>query len=375
MNRKAVVAGHICLDITPAIPAQYSSKVQDILIPGWMITVGDADIHTGGSVANTGLAMKLLGADVTLAGKIGDDSFGDMVISIMEKHGASDGLIRSPGDCTSYSIVLAIPGVDRIFLHNPGANDTFCADDLPMDAIKEAALFHFGYPPIMKRIYENDGDELVKIMHLVKETGTATSLDLAAVDEGTDAGRADWSTILKRTLPYVDIFVPSIEELMFMLDRKKYETISKRSTGGDFTDVIDISEDVETLARMCLEMGAGIVLIKCGAPGMYYCTAGKASISKIAGKLWLDPDEWADKSGFERSFVPDRILSGTGAGDTCVAAFLTGMINGYSPQKCVTYAAATGACCVSAYDALGGLKSFEEIDARINAGWKRNPEH
>ncbi len=373
MNKKVVAAGHICLDITPAIPAQDSSKVQDILIPGWMITVGDADIHTGGSVANTGLAMKFLGADVTLAGKIGDDSFGDMIVSITEKYGASDGLIRSPGDCTSYSIVLAIPGVDRIFLHNPGANDTFCADDLPMDAIKEAALFHFGYPPIMKRMYENDGDELVKIMRLVKETGTATSLDMAAVDAGTDAGRADWSTILKRTLPYVDIFVPSIEELMIMLDRKRYDVICERSMGRDFTDMIDIREDVEPLARMCIEMGARIVLIKCGAPGMYYCSADKASITKIAGRLELDTDEWADKRGFERSFVPDKILSGTGAGDTSAAAFLTGMINGCSLQKCVTYAAATGACCVSAYDALSGLKSFEEIDAKINAGWKHNP--
>lgn len=373
MNRKAVVAGHICLDITPAIPEQASTKVQDILVPGRLINVGDADIHTGGAVANTGLAMKLLGVDVTLAGKIGEDSFGDMVTSITEKYGASDGLIKSPGDSTSYSIVLALPGADRIFLHNPGANDTFCADDLPMDAIKEAALFHFGYPPIMKRMYENDGDEFVKIMRLVKETGTSTSLDLAAVDAGTDAGRADWGMILKRTLPYVDIFVPSIEELMFMLDRKKYEMIGERSAGRDFTDSVDIKDDLEPLGRMCLDMGAGIVLIKCGASGMYYCTADKASIDKAAGKLELKPDEWADKSGFERSFVPDKILSGTGAGDTSVAAFLTGMINGYSLQKCVTYAAATGACCVSAYDALGGLKSFEEIDAKINAGWKRNP--
>ena len=35
-----------------------------------------ADIHTGGSVANTGTAMKLLGADVRLAGMVGDDDFG-----------------------------------------------------------------------------------------------------------------------------------------------------------------------------------------------------------------------------------------------------------------------------------------------------------
>ena len=28
--------------------------------------------------------------------------------------------------------------------------------------------------------------------------------------------------------------------------------------------------------------------------------------------------------------------------------------------------------CVEAYDALSGLKSFEELEAKINAGWEKN---
>jgi len=35
-------------------------------------------------------------------------------------------------------------------------------------------------------------------------------------------------------------------------------------------------------------------------------------------------------------------------------------------------AAATGASCVEAYDALSGLKSFEELKRKIEAGWKKN---
>ena len=66
MHNKAVVAGHICLDITPMIPEQGSRRLQDILFPGSLLEVGEADIHTGGSVANTGLAMKILGADVMI---------------------------------------------------------------------------------------------------------------------------------------------------------------------------------------------------------------------------------------------------------------------------------------------------------------------
>lgn len=372
MSKKAVVAGHICIDITPGIPEQSSERIQDILSPGKLVNVGAADIHTGGAVANTGLAMKILGADVTLAGKTGDDVFGDMIFSIVERYGASDGLIRSHGDSTSYSIVLAIPGIDRIFLHDPGANDTFCSDDIPMEAVREAALFHFGYPPIMKRIYENDGEELVRIMKKVREAGAATSLDMCAVDPDTGAGRADWGKILANALPYVDIFAPSIEELIFMLDREKYAGLKKTNPDSDLTGMIALEKDIEPLGRKCLDMGAKIVLIKCGASGMYYCTGNAKMIGMISKKLELDPDVWADIMGFEKSFRPEKVVSGTGAGDTSVAAFLVSVLKRKTPQECVRYAAATGACCVEAVDALSGLKSFAELDKKMANGWKRN---
>jgi hypothetical protein len=37
----------------------------------------------------------------------------------------------------------------------------------------------------------------------------------------------------------------------------------------------------------------------------------------------------------------------------------------------VQLAAAEGASCVEAYDALSGLRSFEELEARIDAGWAK----
>ena len=147
--KKVIAAGHICLDITPVFPAgkQYDSQ-SSVLVPGRLIQMEAADVHTGGSVANTGLALKLLGCDVTLMGKVGDDAFGMMVRNILEKYGAG-GLLTDPGSSTSYSVVLAVPGQDRVFLHSPGANDTFTGGDIPEEALEEAALFHFGYPPLM----------------------------------------------------------------------------------------------------------------------------------------------------------------------------------------------------------------------------------
>ena len=372
MSKKVIVAGHICIDITPEMQGHPVNEIGDFLSPGKLRTVGAADIHTGGVVANTGLAMKFLGADVSLLGKIGDDSFGSMIEAITGEYGAADSLIKKKGESTSYTIVLAVPGVDRMFLHNPGANDTFCRDDIPEELLKETALFHFGYPPIMRRMYENDGDELVKVLQMAREAGAATSLDLAAVDPASDSGKADWPEILKRALPLTDIFVPSIEELSFMLDRDMYERVMKRAGKGDFTEALSLKEDVIPLAERCISMGAGILLLKCGAPGMYYRTGDKERLESISKRIGLDTKAWSGKSGFEDSFVPDKILSGTGAGDTSVAAFLTAMLNGCTPEKCAEYAAATGACCVTTYDALGGLKTFHELDLRIDKGWEKS---
>ena len=374
MSKKVVAAGHICLDITPAIGGEKVSEIGELLLPGKLIHTGKADVHTGGSVANTGLAMKLLGADVYLAGKIGEDSFGDMIEKIVNRYGVQRGLIRKAGESSSYSVVLAVPGIDRIFLHHPGANDTFSAEDLSEELLQDTALFHFGYPPIMQKMYERDGDGLVEVMKKAKSFGAATSLDLAAVDPKSAAGRADWEKILCKTLPYTDIFVPSVEELYYMLDREGFCALREKAGNRDVCEVLDLEKDIRPLAVRCMEMGVKILVIKCGAAGMYYRTASLEVLETIPERLGLSGRLWAEKEGFERSYVPERILSGTGAGDTSIAAFLTSLLKGYGPEKCIRYAAATGACCVAAYDALGGLLPLEELEKRIQAGWKKNRE-
>ena len=371
MTKKVMTAGHICLDITPVFPNHPVKRVEELLAPGKLIHMDAADVHLGGSVANTGLAMKFLGADVSLAGKIGDDVFGAMVQKSLEAYGASDGLIIGKGETTSYSVILAIPGIDRMFLHHPGANDTFLAEDIPEKDLKNVSLFHFGYPPLMENMYRNQGEELLAILKKAKDAGAAVSLDMASVDPKSKAGRAPWKKILEKVMPYVDFFVPSVEELCCMLDQDRLKEWQERAAGRDITEILDVKKDICPLADQCMELGAKVLLIKCGAPGLYYRTASKEKLEKISSRIELDCLSWADKDGFEKSYVPDKVLSGTGAGDTSIAAFLTAMLKGYGPEECMHLAAGTGACCVSAYDALSGLKSFEELNRKIQAGWKK----
>jgi len=372
MRKKVIVAGHICIDITPVFPNRIIQNIGEVLKPGKLIEMGRAEVSTGGAVANTGLAMKILGADVTLMGKLGTDEFGDMICSILDKHGAASGMIRSGEVSTSYSVVLAVPGIDRIFLHNPGANNHFHTEDIADEMLKDADLFHFGYPTLMKSMYENNGFELLELFKKVKSFGCATSLDLSSVDPDTDAGKADWKAILSSVIPYVDFFVPSVEELCYMIDRERFDEWQRRAEGRDITEVLNQDNDIKPLAEKCMELGAKVLLLKCGKKGMYFCTADKKTMESIGEKARPDVSAWADRVIFEKSYIPDRVLSGTGAGDTSIAAFLTAMLNGETPEMSLHLAAATGACCVAAYDALSGLKSMYELKDKIEAGWGKN---
>lgn len=368
---EVVVAGHVCLDITPVFPEVQINKVDEMLIPGRLIQMGKADVHIGGCVANTGLGLKVLGTNVSLMGKVGKDDFGKIVLNQIGQYASKEGMLISKDENTSYSVVVAPQGIDRIFLHNPGANYTFCSNDLNYDIIKEAKLFHFGYPPLMKTLYQNQGEELITIFKKVKEFGVATSLDMAAVDENSDAGQADWKDIIHKVLPYVDFFVPSVEELAFMIDRPRYKDWVRRARGGDITSILSIKEDVAPLAKKLFMWGAKVVMIKCGAPGIYFETAEESILKDIGHRLHMNTQSWSKVKHFELSYKPEKILSGTGAGDTSIAAFLYAILNGYSWRESLQYATATGASCVATYDAISGIKPFSELREKIQSGWEK----
>ena len=369
-EKKAVVAGHICIDITPVFPEKEIRQVNEVLAPGKLIQMDGVNISTGGAVANTGLALKLMGIDVSLMGKIGEDAFGSLVLNCLEKYEAKGGMIISGDSDTSYSVVLAVPGIDRIFLHNPGANHTFSFEDLDFSVIGESSIFHFGYPTLMKKMYQDQGAQLRRILKKVKEMSVAVSLDMAAVDPDSEAGQVKWGIILEEILPYVDFFVPSAEELCYMIDKKRYESWQRKAKGRDITEIVTVS-DIEPLGQRVIDLGAKVVLIKCGAAGIYYRTTGAEKLGDLCEQLNLSPESWAGKEGFEPSFEPEAVISGTGAGDTCIAAFLASVLKENELEKSVQLATAQGACCVAAYDALGGLRNLEELEEKIEEGWEK----
>ena len=175
--------------------------------------------------------------------------------------------------------------------------------------------------------------------------------------------------MLAAVMPSVDFFVPSAEELCCLIDPPRYAEWTRRAQarGVDMTEALDPERDIRPLAERLLGWGAKVVLIKCGAPGIYLRTAGAQEMCTLG----LDAAAWANTERFEPSYLVTEYRSGTGAGDVSLAAFLLAALEGYSPARSLQLATAAGACCVSTYDALSGLVPFPELLNRIEAGWPK----
>lgn len=352
----ALVAGHICLDIIPALQGKVSFE------PGRLIEVGAATLSTGGAVSNTGQALYKLGIRTGLCGKVGDDLFGQAVRQILERtgEGLSTGMKVSAGEATSYTVVISLSGEDRMFLHAPGCNDTFVSADVSDEALAGTKLVHFGYPTLMAQMFADGGRETVDLLRRAKRFGATTSLDVSLPDLAGPAGRADWLAILTEALPYTDLFLPNVDELHFMMERSSFERDGSRELAPD---------DVRRLARRALEMGAKVVCVKVGAKGLYLASGGCFDgIGRAEPKNsydWTNVELWAPCFNVE-------VAGTTGAGDATVAGLLMAWLRSMPPTEAARAAAAVGASCCERPDAVTGVKPWSEIEARIGAGWSSN---
>ena len=367
----AIVAGHICLDVIPDLSGSSLQEFERQFAPGRLLEVGPAQFSTGGAVANTGLALHKLGISTSLMGKIGDDLFGRAVLQLVAEQGAglAEGMVVDEDDRTSYTIVISPPQRDRIFLHDPAANASFSADDVDYDLLAGARLFHFGYPPLMQRMFAEEGAQLTAMFRQAKAAGVTTSLDLALPDPTSAAGKADWRAILTKTLPYVDVFLPSVEEILYMLRRDFYEELLRSTRGGDILPLLS-PELLSDLGRELVEMGVALAGVKLGERGMYLRSTHRSRIEAMGRARPSAPGAWAEMELWAPPFRV-AVAGATGAGDGAIAGFLAALLRDMALEEALTMAVAVGACNVEAADSLSGILPWEQVRARVQAGWPR----
>jgi sugar/nucleoside kinase (ribokinase family) len=356
VNPSVVVAGHLCLDIIPP----FQSKVAS-LTPGSLSVVGPALLTPGGGVANVGLSLFALGIPAKLIGYVGDDAFGAITRERFSDHHPEAGryLQVSQTANTSYTVVISPPETDRMFLHYPGCNDAVSPADIDRELLADARIVYFGYPPLMQQSYLDGGSALTQLFMDAKDQGAITILDLAMPDMGGAAGQVDWAAFLAGVLPYVDIIMPSFEELLLMLEPAAFYDDSWRSEAAP-------SVEQRQLAARLIQLGAAAAIITLGKDGMLLRSAesNRFATSNLAAD-WSSRELWVPA-------LPTTVVGTTGAGDASVAGLIAALLHHQAPIDALRCAAAVGACSVTASDATSGIPRWQDLQRRLS-GWPTTP--
>ena len=272
-------------------------------------------LHTGGCAANPSVDMARMGVPVAVMGRVGEDGFGRFVHQTLAEEGVDiTGLRMLKEVPTSASVVMLDASGERTFLHCLGSNATLCEDDIDfslMDDVKYLFIAAMLTPAL-------DGEPAARVFQKAQAQGMVTLMDTAWDQTGR------WMSAVGPCLPYVDYFLPSIEE----------------------AEMISGLRDVPAMAAFFMEKGAGKVAIKLGAQGCYI----------------HDGQREAYITGYKVDAVDT-----TGAGDSWVAGFITGLRQGWDMEVSARFANAVGAHCVMAVGASAGIKPVADIVAFMEA--------
>jgi sugar/nucleoside kinase (ribokinase family) len=357
-----VVAGHVCLDIIPSLSAA-QTRPEDLFVPGGLVTVGPATLALGGCVANSGLALHRLGASTRLVGKVGNDLLGTAILESLRRQDPSlpKSMIVADGEATSYTIVFSPPNVDRGFLHCPGANDSFVADDLDAALRERFRILHFGYPPLMQSIAADQGAGLANKFAAAQSAGSLVSLDMAVPSSTVGTVCKSWRRWLATVLPYVDVFLPSYDEISLMLSQDS-ATPPENAEHPSAAAIRPTGSQLAEIADELLGMGASIVVIKLGDQGLYLRSCD--SLAQLTERRYwrqFDSEPWQGRELLAPCFDVD-VVGTTGAGDCTIAGFLHAMLRGAGPELAISLATMVGAHCVQSADATSNIPPWSEIE-------------
>jgi sugar/nucleoside kinase (ribokinase family) len=276
--------------------------------PGKLELVEQLEMHSGGCAVNTGSALGRLGVQVGVVGKIGQDVFGDFLLSQLAANHVDTGYVRRTSQVmTSMTWVMVNPAGERSFFHHIGANNLFRLEDVDPRAFQGAKIMHVAGELAMPAF---DGEPTAQALKLAKEAGCFTSMDTSY------DGLGRWLGALEPCFPYTDLFMPSLEE-------------ARHITGKDTP---------EQIADFLLQYPLQMVCLKLGEQGCYIRTRR----SEVRVPAFQTP-----------------VLDTTGAGDSFAGGFLVGILRGWSLEVTGRFANAVGAQSVSAVGASTGIGGYQ----------------
>ena len=152
-----------------------------------------------------------------------------------------------------------------------------------------------------------------------------------------------------------------------MINRADFDELNKKADGGDLLLNLDINK-LQELGDKLTSMGTKVAVIKCGVRGYYIRTNDLEGMGKAKP---ADMENWKNRELYEESFHVEKVAAATGSGDSSIAGFLTAFLKGKSIEETIRIACAVGGQNVQVYDALSGIKTWDETLAMI-PNWEKN---
>lgn len=280
---------------------------------GQTVTGESFSVVNGGKGANQAYAAAMMGGEVAMLGRVGDDDYGRRLVAGLEAAGVNVSKVRCIEEITTgvASITVEASGENRIVVI-PGANGAFSREELERDkdvfSGAKVALFQL----------ESPLETVEQGLALARENGCITILDPAPAQ------------ILERgLLEKVDYLTPNVSELALL---------SKRALGDKSSEA-----DIVAAARSLLELGVGKVLAKLGERGAVL----------------------VDGNGAQRiDAVSVQAVDSTAAGDCFNGAFAAALSRGVDEVSAGRFACSAATLSVMRKGAQSSIPSLDEVLGR-----------
>lgn len=302
MTKKVACVGLTILDVL----GRPIDRVPD---GGGLAFIDEIRLTVAGTAAGTVIDMAKLGVKASLFGAVGDDEKGRFVINMLDGFGVeTKGMQIIESIPTSATILNIRSNGERPALHQRGASDHFSFNDALANSMSEFDFVHVGGNGLLKSF---DGPPTAALLKAAKASGATTTYDLLAPT-------AEVLTDLESYLPYIDFFMPAMEEAMEIC-------------GLDAPDAV---------ADFFLQRGAGACIFKWGARGSFYATKN------------------------ERQIVPAlsvEVVDTTGCGDAYCAGFVSGLSDGLAPLEACQRGTAAAALVATGLGSDAGIVDLEHL--------------
>jgi sugar/nucleoside kinase (ribokinase family) len=264
----------------------------------------------GGTAAGAAVIGSKLGMKTALVGAVGKDDMADFLKTALKKHKVNTDLMQDRDDLPTAATMLAVnTDGQRPNFHAVGASILLEATETMIEAIINSKYVHWGG---VGTLLNMDGEISANILKLAKEKGATVTCDFIAPMDGTlDA--------VKAVLPYVDYFMPSLDEAMEIAGTKTLE-----DTGAFF-----------------LNHGTGACIFKLGSEGSALFT--KTSVKKIPA-------------------LKTNVLDTTGCGDSYCAGFTAALSKGMSDEEACRFATATASLVATGLGSDAGVIDFKSTE-------------